>query len=68
MLKDDLFNIMATENVSITQLAARLNVSSAMLSYVINGQRQPGIKMLRGLWKNYRTICKKYLESKEGEK
>lgn len=62
MLKDDLINILSTESISVTQLAARLNISSAMLSYVISGKKQPGVKMLKGLWKYKKQLCRNYLE------
>jgi transcriptional regulator with XRE-family HTH domain len=62
MIQDALNQIMVNESISPTKLAAKLNISSAMLSYVLNGKRQPGAKMLRGLWKHYRKLCKEYLE------
>lgn len=64
MISDRLNNILATENISVTQLAARLDVSSAMVSMVISGKKKPGVKMLRGLWHAYRKICIEFLEGK----
>ena len=63
-LAEELTNILVTEQISVTQLAARLNVSSAMVSMVISGDAKPGLKFMRGLWKHYRKLCKEYLEEK----
>lgn len=63
-ISHELINILATEQISVTKLAAKLDVSSAMVSMVISGKSEPGLKMIRGLWKHYRKICKSYLEGK----
>jgi predicted transcriptional regulator len=63
-LSDELNNILVSEQISVTQLAARLNVSSAMVSMVISGNAKPGLKFLRGLRKSYRKICNAVLDGK----
>ena len=60
MLADQLIQILREENISVTQLAAKLYVSSAMVSMVISGNKQPGMKMLAGLDDNYHKIYKEY--------
>jgi transcriptional regulator with XRE-family HTH domain len=61
-LGDQIRKLTASENISNEQLAKKINVSPALLSYVISGKRKGGIVLLKKLYKHYRNYALEFLE------